>query len=93
LAAVDLQSQLFDNKNEMKQLTKTTFFQLLNNGKNVQPSEWQSAYETFASDMFTTSAMCNGVVFHNSLCLIKAELAYLQANISPKKKCGSPAVY
>ena len=60
--------------------------------RDVSITEWELSYVAFAGELFAVSAKSESIVLHNSLCFVKAELAFWQTQLGLKKKCGSLAV-
>ena len=60
--------------------------------REVAITEWELSYVAFASEVFAVNTTRNKNKLHNSLCFVKAELAFWQSQIGLKKKCGSLSV-
>jgi hypothetical protein len=72
----------------MQQFIETRLMSLIKESikRNVSITEWERAYEAFASTIFAASAKSERAVLHNSLCYAKVEFTFWQRKNSLKKK-------
>ncbi|MDR2148113.1 MAG: hypothetical protein LBE91_16835 [Tannerella sp.] len=79
----------------MKQLINTKLILLIkeSTSRTVSVLEWEQSYEAFAGIIFGVSAETTGIVYHNALCYVRAELAFWQSNSILKKKSGILNIY
>ena len=85
---------LFFAKYRMNQFINTRLFNLFKESttREVSITEWELSYVAFAGELFAVSAKSERIVLHNSLCFVKAKLAFWQTQLGLGKKYGSPAV-
>ena len=78
----------------MTKFVKTELMNLFRESvtREVSITEWELSYVAFAGELFAVIAKSERIGIHNSLCFVKAELAFWQHQLGLKKKCGSLAV-